>query len=148
MENLRAYCAGTDVMTAVGAQDAARFGELPANVAPLCAIVQGLLIHRDLAPLRAAYESGDRLRVPPVVFNALRNTPEAIPRCAALDPAGRNASPRGAALCSGRPPDYSGVENSRAERSRHPRRQGDADGRCRSDRAVGRAVPCRPLRPF
>jgi len=28
--------------------------------------------------VRAIYESDDRLRVPPVVFNALRNAPEPI----------------------------------------------------------------------
>ncbi len=30
------------------------------------------------AEVRAIYESDDRLRVPPVVFNALRNVPEPI----------------------------------------------------------------------
>jgi len=32
----------------------------------------------SFAEVRAIYESDDRLRVPPVVFNALRNAPEKI----------------------------------------------------------------------
>jgi hypothetical protein len=35
----------------------------------------------SFAELRSLYESDDRLRVPPVVFNALRNAPEPITNC-------------------------------------------------------------------
>ena len=42
--------------------------------------VAGLTLAGDgaFAEVRAIYESDDRLRVPPVVFNAIRNAPEQV----------------------------------------------------------------------
>jgi Transglutaminase-like superfamily len=49
MENPQEYYRGTGPMTALGAR-ADEFRTLPRNLASLCEIVQGVLIHRDIAP--------------------------------------------------------------------------------------------------
>jgi len=63
------------------------FADLPGGVAALAAVAQGLVIHEFLAEaygvtlsdLIAAYASDDRLRVPPVVRNAVLNRPDPVP---------------------------------------------------------------------
>jgi hypothetical protein len=49
MENPREYYRGTGPMTALGAH-AEEFRALPKDLASLCELVQGVLIHRDIAP--------------------------------------------------------------------------------------------------
>jgi hypothetical protein len=49
MENARAYYQNHGPMTATGPLSA-EFGTLPTDLASLCEIIQGVLIHRDLAP--------------------------------------------------------------------------------------------------
>lgn len=49
MESPHEYYKGYGPMTALGAQ-AAQFGALPREIAALCEVVQGVLIHQELAP--------------------------------------------------------------------------------------------------
>ena len=65
-----------DVWGLMGMNDAALTGEKKA----LLDRVAGLTLAGDgaFAEVRAIYESDDRLRVPPVVFNAIRNAPEQV----------------------------------------------------------------------
>lgn len=49
MENPQEYYKGTGPMTALGAH-ADEFRKLPREIAALCEVVQGVLIHRDIAP--------------------------------------------------------------------------------------------------
>ena len=56
--------------------DAALTGEKKALLDHVAALT--LSDDDKFGEVRAIYESDDRLRVPPVVFNALRNTPETI----------------------------------------------------------------------
>src|SRR5216684_921949 len=49
VENSREYYRGHGPMTAPGAHGA-EFRELPTDLAKLCEVVQGVLIHRDMAP--------------------------------------------------------------------------------------------------
>ena len=49
VENLKEYYQGHGPMTAPGTH-AAEFNKLPTNLAALCEVVQGVLIHRDMAP--------------------------------------------------------------------------------------------------
>ncbi len=49
MENPQKYYQRCGTMTALGAH-AAEFRALPADLAPLCEVIQGVLIHRDIAP--------------------------------------------------------------------------------------------------
>ena len=49
MENPREYYTGTGPMTALGAH-AGEFRNLPKDLGSMCEVVQGVLIHRDIAP--------------------------------------------------------------------------------------------------
>ena len=49
MEDPQEYYQRSGPMTALGAH-AAEFSTLPGNIASLCEVIQGVLIHRDIAP--------------------------------------------------------------------------------------------------
>lgn len=65
-----------DVWGLMDMNDAALTGEKKALLDRVAALT--LAGDDSFAEVRAIYESDDRLRVPPVVFNALRNAPETI----------------------------------------------------------------------
>jgi hypothetical protein len=65
-----------DVWGTMDMNDEALTGEKKALIDRVAALTLGG--DDAFADVRAIYESDERLRVPPVVFNALRNTPEPI----------------------------------------------------------------------
>ena len=81
VENLKEYYQGHGPMTAPGTH-AAEFNKLPTNLAALCKVVQGVLIHRDMAPflydLELSKEQRDEANIRPLT--------QMLTRIHALDP--------------------------------------------------------------
>jgi hypothetical protein len=88
MENQKEYYQGHGPMTAAGAH-AAELNKLPKDLAALCEIVQGVLIHRDMAPflynLNLSKEQRDDGNIRPLAqmltrIHALDSRPLTAPR--------------------------------------------------------------------
>ena len=81
VENPQEYYRGYAPMTAPGAQGA-EFRELPKDLAKLCEVIQGVLIHRDMAPflygLNLSKEQRDEANIRPLA--------QMLTRIHALDP--------------------------------------------------------------
>src|SRR5258705_9888319 len=81
VENLKEYYQGHGPMTAPGTH-AAEFDQLPTDLAALCEVVQGVLIHRDIAPflynLNLSKEQRDDANIRPLA--------QMLTRIHALDP--------------------------------------------------------------
>src|SRR5580765_6858123 len=87
-ENPQEYYRGHGPMTAPGPHGA-EFRELPRNLAKLCEVVQGVLIHRDMAPflynLNLSKEQRDDANIRPLAqmlarIHALDSRPLPAPR--------------------------------------------------------------------
>jgi transglutaminase superfamily protein len=98
MENPQEYYKGDGPMTSAGAYGA-ELSALPADIGPLCEIVQGVLLHRDIAPFLYRVTFSDQKRDEAHI----RPLAQMLARIRALDPRpltiGRELSHRMAAVC-------------------------------------------------